>query len=112
MGMTGSGVGRAMNCMQQDLQQVISLPGEDLPENPRTMAPLPDLPGFSDTGQCQKLRYHSTLGSYTCLFVDDILYFSKTQEDHLHHLRQVCSMLEQHHLYLNFDKIEICQPEP
>jgi hypothetical protein len=26
-------------------------------------------------------------------------------------LRQVCTTLEQHHLYLNFDKIEICQPE-
>ena len=34
MGMTGS-VGTSMNCMKQVLQHVISLPGEDLPENPR-----------------------------------------------------------------------------
>jgi len=45
MGMTGN-VGTVMNCMQQVLQHVISLPGEDLPEIPRIKAPLPDQPNF------------------------------------------------------------------
>ena len=107
MGMTGS-VGTAMNCMQQVLQHVISLPGEELPGNPRTKAPLPDQENFPDTGVWKQHKYHSSLGSYTCLFVDDILCFSRTEEDHVRHLRQVCATLEQHHLYLNFDKIEIC----
>jgi hypothetical protein len=97
--------------MQQVLQHVISLPGEDLPENPRTKAPLPDQPYFEEAGAWQQHKYHTSLGSYTCLFVDDILCFSRTEEDHVRHLRQVCATLEQHHLYLNFDKIEICQPE-
>ena len=110
MGMTGS-VGTAMNCMQQVLQHVISLLGEELPGNPRTKAPLPDQENFPDTGVWKQHKYHSSLGSYTCLFVDDILCFSRTEEDHVRHLRQVCATLEQHHLYLNFDKIEICQPE-
>jgi hypothetical protein len=109
MGMTGN-VGTVMNDMQQVLQHMISLPGEDLPENPRTKAPLPDQPNFGGAAW-QQHKYHTSLGSYTCLFVDDILCFSRTEEDHVRHLRQVCATLEQHHLYLNFDKIEICQPE-
>jgi len=109
MGMTGS-VGTAMSCMQQVLQHVISLPGEELLENPRTKAQLPDQQNFGGAAR-QQHKYETSLGLYTCLFVDDILCFSRTEEDHVRHLRQVCATLEQHHPYLNFDKIEICQPE-
>ena len=110
MGMAGS-VGTAMNCIQQVLQHVISLPGEKLPENPRTKAPLPDQEAFPDTGVWKQYKYYLSLGSYTCLFVDDILCFSRTEEEHVRHLRQVCATLQQHHWYLNFEKIEVCQPE-
>ena len=110
MGMTGS-TGSAMNAMQQVLQHVISLPGEDLPENPRAKPPLPPQPQYPSDGRWKHFSYHSALGTYCCLFVDDILVYSKTEDEHLRHLRQICTTLEQHHLYLNFDKIEICQPE-
>ena len=51
------------------------------------------------------------LGDYTCLFVDDIIYYSKTEEDHIRHLRQICKTLQQHKLFLNPDKCTFCQPE-
>jgi hypothetical protein len=49
MGMTGS-TGSAMNAMQQVLQHVISLPGEVLPDNPRSKPPLPHQPGYPVDG--------------------------------------------------------------
>ena len=110
MGMTGS-TGSAMNAMQQVLQHVISLPGEVLPDNPRSKQQLPHQPGYPVDGRWKQFSYHSVLGTYCCLFVDNILVYSKSEDEHLLHLRQVCTTLEQHHLYLNFDKIEICQPE-
>ena len=110
MGMTGS-VGTAMNCMQQVLQHVISFKDETLPANPRSRAPLPDQEAYPDDGSWRKSTYHSALGTYCCLFVDDISIFSKTLDEHKRYLRQICATLQQHHLYLNFDKIEICQPE-
>ena len=78
--------------------------------NPRTNAPLPDQPNFGGAAW-QHHKYDTSLGLYTFLFVDDILCFPRTEGDHVRHLRQVCATLKQHHLYLNFDKIEICQPE-
>jgi len=68
-------------------------------------------PYFEEAGAWQHHKYYTSLGSHTCLFVDDILCFSRTEEDHVLHLRQVCATLEQHHLYLNYDKIENCQHE-
>ena len=110
MGMTGS-VGTLMSCMESILSHVISLPGETLPENPRVVAPLPDQPEFTVDEEWKLLRYHSALGSYCCIFVDDILIHSRTEEEHLRHLRQVCATLVQHKLYLNLDKCEIMKPQ-
>ena len=110
MGMTGS-VGVAMHCMESILSHVISYDGEHLPENPRTIAPLPPQPGFSDDEAWMLKRYHSALGSYCCVFIDDILVHSQTKEDHIRHLRQVCATLVQHKLYLNLDKCEIMKPQ-
>ena len=45
------------------------------------------------------------------MFIDDILCFSRTEEDHIRHLLQICSTLHKHELYLYFDKIVIRQPE-
>ena len=66
--------------------------------------------GYSDTGEWQQLKYRSLMGTYCCLFLDDILIVSRTLEEHPRHLRQIC-VLVQHSMYLNYDKIEICQPE-
>ena len=68
-----------------------------LPENSRTNVPLPDQLYFEEAGAWQQHRYHTSLGSYTCLIVDDILCLIRTEEDHLQHMRQVCATLEQHH---------------
>ena len=74
IGMTGS-VG-TMQIMQQVLQLVVSLPGEDLPLNPRRAPPLPPQAGVPETlsNEWRKLDYHTALGHYTCVFIDDISY--------------------------------------
>ena len=119
MGTTPS-VGTAMNAMQQVLQHCITLPGETLPSNPRYKPPLPpqeDYPGpgewkpSTEAMQWQEFDYHSALGSYCALFVDDILLYSKTLDDHVRHLRQLCKTLRQHHLFLNPEKCHLCQVE-
>ena len=110
MGMTGS-VGTAMANMESILSHVISLPGETLPANPRVVPPLPEQPGFTADESWKLLQYHSALGSYCCVFIDDILIHSRTEEEHLRHLRQVCATLVQHKLYLNLEKCEIMKPQ-
>ena len=112
MGMTGS-VGTAMSVMEQVLQHVVSLPGENLPANPRMRPPLPPQPEFSDTLEEEwwQQEYHTALGHYACIFIDDILCYSKSEEEHVRHLRQICRTLKQHRLYLNPDKCTFCQAE-
>jgi hypothetical protein len=110
MGQTGS-VGTAMSVMESILSHVISYPGEKLPENPRTLPPLPKQPDFSEDEAWQLRKYHSALGSYCCVFIDDILVHSRTEEEHIRHLRQVCATLVQHKLYLNLDKCELMRPQ-
>jgi len=44
------------------------------------------------------------LSKFVVVYFDDILVFSKTQEKHLDHLRQVMAMLEQEKLYGNLKK--------
>ena len=92
---------------------MISREGETLPDNPRASPPLPPQEDMTDTllDDWKQYTYHTALGSYACLFVDDVLCFSKTEEEHLRHLRQICMTLRQHKLYLNPAKCTICQPE-
>jgi hypothetical protein len=97
--------------MESILSHVISLPGETLPANPRVVPPLPEQPGFTADESWKLLQYHSALGSYCCVFIDDILIHSRTEEEHLRHLRQVCATLVQHKLYLNLEKCEIMKPQ-
>ena len=110
MGTTPS-VGTAMNCMQQLLQHCISLPGETAPSNPRQKPPIPPQEGFPTDEGWKELEYHSALGSYCTLFIDDILIYSKTFEDHVRQLRQLCMTLRQHKMFLNPAKCNICQVE-
>ena len=110
MGTTPS-VGTAMNMMQQVLQHVISLPGEKTPPNPRIKPPFPPQEDYPDDGSWKSLEYHSALGAYCCVFIDDLLIYSKTMEDHVRHLRQLCATFRQHKLFLNPDKCNICRVE-
>lgn len=43
------------------------------------------------------------------VFVDDILIYSKTLQEHLSHLTKVFSILQQHHLYLKLSKCSFAQ---
>eukprot|EP00253_Pinus_taeda_P022234 PITA_22234 len=42
--------------------------------------------------------------SFVAVYLDDILIFSQSWEEHLHHIRQVLQSLRQHKLCANFDK--------
>ena len=42
--------------------------------------------------------------SFVVVYLDDILIFSRTWEDHLQHIEEVLSSLRQHKLYANLKK--------
>ena len=46
------------------------------------------------------------LGSFVVVFLDDILVYSRSAEEHLDHLRQVFSVLQEHQLYAKESKCE------
>jgi len=75
----GAGAGHS----EQRLQHCITLPGEIAPNNPRQKAPIPPQGCFPSGEGWKALDCHSALGSYCTLFIDDILVYSKTFEDHV-----------------------------
>jgi hypothetical protein len=46
------------------------------------------------------------LDKFVVVFINDILVYSKTKEEHEEHLRTVLQMLRGHKLYANFDKCD------
>ena len=46
------------------------------------------------------------LDKFVVVFIDDILIYSNTEEDHANHLRVVLQRLRDHHLYAKFSKCE------
>ena len=46
------------------------------------------------------------IGKFVVVYFDDILIYSRTSEDHLNHLRQVCQALRQNQLYANRKKCD------
>ena len=46
------------------------------------------------------------LDKFVIVFIDDILIYSNTEEDHANHLRVVLQRLRDHHLYAKFSKCE------
>jgi Reverse transcriptase (RNA-dependent DNA polymerase) len=55
--------------------------------------------------------FGSMLNKFVCVYLDDILIFSKTEEEHFQHLEQVLSLLEQHDLKAKRTKCEFFKPE-
>ena len=46
------------------------------------------------------------LDKFVMVFIDDIMIYSKNEEDHAQHLRIVLQRLRDHHLYAKFSKCE------
>ena len=46
------------------------------------------------------------LDKFVVVFIDDILVYSKTEEEHEEHLKIVLQMLRKRKLYANFDKCD------
>jgi hypothetical protein len=46
------------------------------------------------------------LNKFVVVFIDDILVYSKTEEEHIEHLRLVLGTLREHQLYAKFSKCE------
>jgi hypothetical protein len=51
----------------------------------------------------------SMLGSFVQVYMDDVLVFSRTKEEHLAHVRQVLTILRQHRLFAKASKCEFCR---
>ncbi|KAK3570811.1 hypothetical protein QTP86_027631 [Hemibagrus guttatus] len=50
--------------------------------------------------------FQDMLGKWVIAYIDDILVYSTSPEEHVQHVREVLSRLQQHHLYVNLDKCE------
>jgi hypothetical protein len=46
------------------------------------------------------------LNKFVVVFIDEVLIYSKNEEDHVEHLRIVLSRLHEHKLYAKFNKYE------
>ena len=51
--------------------------------------------------------FREYLDSFIMLFIDDIIIYSKTKEEHEQHLRLTLQLLRQHQLYAKFSKCEL-----
>jgi hypothetical protein len=50
--------------------------------------------------------FHDLLDNYVIVYLDDILIFSKSMEEHVGHAKEVLKRLQQHHLYCNPKKCD------
>ena len=50
--------------------------------------------------------FRNYLDSFVIVFIDDILIYSKSEDDHMNHLRIVLQALKDHQLYAKFSKCE------
>jgi len=50
--------------------------------------------------------FFEELDVFVVIFIDDILIFSKTKEEHAEHIRIVLQKLRDHRLYAKFSKCE------
>ena len=50
---------------------------------------------------------HKYLDKFVVVFIDDILIYSKTKEEHEEHLKIVLQVLREHQLYAKFSKCDL-----
>ena len=70
---------------------------------------LTNAPATFQTLMNNILRPH--LDNFVVVYIDDILIFSKTLEEHLQHLQQILEILRQHKLYAKLEKCEFLKEE-
>jgi hypothetical protein len=51
------------------------------------------------------------LDSFVVIYLDDILIYSRTEQQHLQDLEQVLKRLQEHELYAKLSKCDSCKPE-
>jgi hypothetical protein len=51
------------------------------------------------------------IGKFVIVYLDDILIYSQTREEHLKHVRMVLSTLEKHKLLINLKKCSFMKDE-
>ena len=56
--------------------------------------------------QMMNAIFHANLDDFVIVFLDDILIFSKTEEDHARHIEEVLKVLRKHQLYAKESKCE------
>jgi RNase H-like domain found in reverse transcriptase/Reverse transcriptase (RNA-dependent DNA polymerase)/Integrase zinc binding domain/Retroviral aspartyl protease/Chromo (CHRromatin Organisation MOdifier) domain len=55
--------------------------------------------------------FHTYLDGFVVIYLDDILIYSSTLEEHLNHLRKILELLRQHKLYAKMSKCAFCLPK-
>ena len=55
--------------------------------------------------------FHQYLDHFVLIFIDDILIYSKSEEEHKQHLKIVLEMLRKHQLYAKFSKCDFFKTE-
>ncbi|KAK3506442.1 hypothetical protein QTP70_017059, partial [Hemibagrus guttatus] len=53
--------------------------------------------------------FQDLLGKWVIAYIDDILVYSTSMEEHVRHVQEVLSRLQQHHLYIKLEKCEFHQ---
>ena len=48
--------------------------------------------------------FHEYLDKFVVVYIDDILVYSKTEDEHAEHLRLILTKLHEHRLYAKFSK--------
>ncbi|KAK1617142.1 hypothetical protein QYE76_022659 [Lolium multiflorum] len=56
--------------------------------------------------ECQRMIFMNFLDKFVVVFIDDILIYSKSEEEHEQHLEAVLETLREHKLYAKFSKCE------
>ena len=55
--------------------------------------------------------FHDFIDAFLCVYIDDLLVFSKNEESHYRHLEIVMNRLKEHELYVSPKKCEFCKDE-
>jgi len=55
--------------------------------------------------------FHQFLDKFVLIFIDDILIYSRSMEEHKEHLKQVLQTLQEHQLYGKFSKCDFFKEE-